>query len=95
VQAFELLGQIYIRERRLDAARDQFDAIARRDPRSVSARTMVAMLLEAQQHRDEAIRACEAVLGLQPTTGVARTTARGCMASREDSGLPVAVPSAR
>jgi Flp pilus assembly protein TadD len=32
---------------------------------------MLGMLLEAQQHRDEARRAYEAVLALQPTAGVA------------------------
>lgn len=71
MQAFELLGQMYIREGRLDAAREQFDAIARHDPRSVGAATMVAMLLEAQQRRGDAVRAYEAILAAQPTAAVA------------------------
>ena len=71
MQAFELLGQMYIREGRLDAAREQFEVLASRVARPVGARTMVAMLLEAQQRRADAIRAYEAILALHPTAGVA------------------------
>jgi Tfp pilus assembly protein PilF len=71
MQAFELLGQMYIREGRLDAARDQFETLASRDPRSLGPPTMIAMLLEAQQRRADAIRAYEAVLAEHPAAGVA------------------------
>ena len=71
MQAFDLLGQLYIREGRLDAARDQFDAIASRDARSIGAPTMSAMLLQAQQRRADAIRAYEAILAVHPAAGVA------------------------
>jgi Tfp pilus assembly protein PilF len=62
---------MYIREGRLDAAREQFEAAARQDPQSIGARTMVAMLLEGQQHRADAVRAYEAILAAHPTAGVA------------------------
>ena len=71
MQAFELLGQLYIREGRLDAAREQFETLAGRAPQSVGARTMVAMLLEAQRRRADAIREYEAILASHPTAGVA------------------------
>jgi len=71
MQAFELLGQMYIREGRLDAAREQFETLARRDQRSVGPPTMIAMLLEAQQRRADAVRAYEAVLAVHPAAGVA------------------------
>jgi tetratricopeptide (TPR) repeat protein len=71
MQAFELLGQMYIREGRLDAAREQFETLASRAPQSVGARTMVAMLLEAQRRRADAIREYEAILASHPTAGIA------------------------
>jgi tetratricopeptide (TPR) repeat protein len=71
MQAFELLGQMYIREGRLDAARERFEALASRAPRPVGARTMIAMLLEAQQRRADAMRAYEAILAVHPAAGVA------------------------
>jgi len=71
IQAFELLGQLYIRDGRLEAAREQFEALARRAPHSVGVPTMVAMLLEAQQRRLDAIRAYQAILAEHPDAGVA------------------------
>jgi tetratricopeptide (TPR) repeat protein len=71
MQAFEFLGQLYIREGRLDAARDQFAAIARGDERAVGARTMIAMILEAQHRRGDAVREYEQILASHPAAGVA------------------------
>ena len=71
LEAFQLLGQLYLREQRLDAAREQFSEMARRDGHAVSAGTMVAMILEAQHRRVDAQGAYERILAEQPGAAVA------------------------
>lgn len=56
---YTMLAQLYVRQRRLEEARSEFEGMARRDPSAVAARTMVGMLLEAQGKRDEARKSYE------------------------------------
>ena len=53
------LAQLYLRQKRVDEARAEFEGIAQRDPSNVGAWTMVGILLEQQGKRDEAIKAYE------------------------------------
>ena len=59
---YMLLGQLYVQEKRLDAARTEFEGMTKRDPRAVGPRTMVGFILEMQGKRDEAKRWYEATL---------------------------------
>lgn len=68
---YSLLGQLYARQRQLDDARQQFEDIVKRDPKSVGARTMVAMLLESQGKKAEAEKAYEQVLAIDGRAPVA------------------------
>ncbi|MBM3777319.1 MAG: tetratricopeptide repeat protein [Acidimicrobiia bacterium] len=70
-QAFLSLARLYAGQRRLDHARTEFEALARRDPSSVIAPTMVAVILEAQRKPDEARKIYEEVLAATPTAGIA------------------------
>src|SRR5581483_10408725 len=71
LEAYALLGQMFMRDGRLEQARREFDAIAARGPGQVGARTMVAMILEAQGRSNDAKAAYERILGDAPAAGVA------------------------
>ena len=71
LQGYNLLGQLYARQHRLDEARTRFQDVQRRNPKSVSAGTMVGMLLESQGHATEAEKEYEKVLAIDPHAGVA------------------------
>ena len=52
------MAQFYLRHKRIDEARAEFEGIAKRDPSAVMARTMVGMLLDQQCARgsEESLR---------------------------------------
>ncbi len=57
-----MLAQLYLRQKRIDEARAEFEAMVQRDPSDVMARTMVGILLDQQGKRDEAKKAYEAAV---------------------------------
>jgi Flp pilus assembly protein TadD len=57
-----MLAALYLKEQRLDEARREFEAMAKRDPRAAGPRTMVGMIMEAQGKRDDAKRWYEATV---------------------------------
>jgi tetratricopeptide (TPR) repeat protein len=59
---YTMLAQLYMRQRRIDEARAEFEGIVQRDPSALGARTMVGILLEAQGKRDEARQSYEATV---------------------------------
>jgi tetratricopeptide (TPR) repeat protein len=59
---YEMLAQLYLRQRRTDDARAEFEAMAQRDPSAVVPKTMMAMLLDLQGKRDEAKKVYEATV---------------------------------
>jgi len=68
---FALLAQIYIDGRRVDPARQEFDAIAGRETGNVSARAMAAVLVHAQGDIAGAAKRYEDVLKADPRITVA------------------------
>jgi tetratricopeptide (TPR) repeat protein len=70
-QAYGLLGRLYLSQRRLDEARAEFEAVARQQPRSVGAHTMVATILDYQNRKDEARKRYEQILAVDPEAPVA------------------------
>lgn len=68
---YGLLAQLYVKQKRLDEARKQFETITRRDPRSIGARTMIGVILEAQGKREEAKKTYETLVADVPAAPVA------------------------
>lgn len=62
LEAYTLLGHLYIRQQRLDDARAEFEQIAKRRPESVSARTMIGMILDVQQKHDQSRQVYENIV---------------------------------
>jgi len=59
---YNMLGQLYVQQGRLDEARSEFEGMVQRDPSAVGPRTMVGMLLEMQGKRDNARQSYEATV---------------------------------
>jgi tetratricopeptide (TPR) repeat protein len=70
-EAYSMLGDLYFSEKKLDAARQQFDQIAAQRPRDVGARTIAGMMVETQGNVDEARKRYEQVLQIDPNAAVA------------------------
>ncbi len=68
---YNMLAQLYIKQRRLDEARIEFEGLVQRNPSAVGARTMVGMLLEAQGKHDEARKSYEATVNAGHSAPVA------------------------
>jgi tetratricopeptide (TPR) repeat protein len=71
ILAFGMLGEIYISERRLEAARLEYEKLVAKDPTSIAGHTIVAMILEAQHKTDEAKRRYLRVLEIDRNAVVA------------------------
>jgi putative PEP-CTERM system TPR-repeat lipoprotein len=67
---YVLLAQLYLQQQRLDAARTEFEEIAKRDSKAVGPRTMVGVILEAQGKREDARRWYEATIAEIPNAPV-------------------------
>jgi tetratricopeptide (TPR) repeat protein len=66
-----MLGQLYLSERKLDEARAEFDALASKQPKSVAAHTMVAMILYAQGKTADAQKRYEQIIAIDNRAAVA------------------------
>jgi len=71
LEAYRVLGQIYVGEGRLDAAIEQYQALVGVQTSDVSAQTMVAKLSQVLGNVDDARQRYETVLGLDPNAGEA------------------------
>ena len=68
---YAMLAQLYIRQKRTDAARAEFEGMVERDPNAIGARTMIGMLWEAEGKRDEARKSYEATVKVNENAAVA------------------------
>ena len=80
-----MLGSFYIAQRRPDAALREFEEVARRQPKSVAAHTMVATLLDAQQKTEEARKRYEQVLAIDADAPVAANNLAWIYADRGEN----------
>jgi tetratricopeptide (TPR) repeat protein len=69
--AYGLLGQLFIQQKRLADAKDQFQELLKRNPRSVPVNTMLGMLLEMQKDLPAAELQYQKTLGVDPNAAVA------------------------
>ena len=71
LQAYGMLGSLHALQNRLADARSEFERIAQRDPRSIAALTMVAVLLDMDRKYPEAEAAYEKVLSIDSRAAIA------------------------
>jgi putative PEP-CTERM system TPR-repeat lipoprotein len=71
LDAYELLGQLYVSQGKLDRAIEQYETIAQRARRPTGPRTMAAILHEARGDRPRAKQAYEAIVASDARAGVA------------------------
>jgi tetratricopeptide (TPR) repeat protein len=71
LQAYGMLGQLYVMQNKLDQARDKFSELARRQSSPVAAETMVGMILQMQGRPSEAQKQYERVLAIDARAPVA------------------------
>ena len=71
LQAYALLGSIYLSGQKLEEARREFEALAARQSRPVSALTMTGVILQTQGRTDEARKRFEEVVALDRYASVA------------------------
>ena len=71
LQAYGMLGQLHLSQKRLDEAVKEFDALAARQQRPVGALTMSGVILQSQGKLDDAKRKYEDALGIDSRAAVA------------------------
>ena len=71
MNAYSVLGRVYVAQHRLADAFAQFDAAAKRRPTDYSIATMAAMILQMQNKADEAQKRYEAIVAASPKAAVA------------------------
>jgi tetratricopeptide (TPR) repeat protein len=69
--AYNVLGQLYVQQSRLDEARKEYEAVVTKRPNDVGAMTMVAMIAQVQGQPDEARKLYQRILDVDPTAAVA------------------------
>lgn len=69
--SYAMLGQLYMTQRKLDEARTEFEALAKKQDKPVGPLTMSGIILQAQGQNDLARRRYEEVLALDPRAAIA------------------------
>ena len=69
--AYTMLGRVYLADNRLDAARTQFEKVAKEQERPVGALTVLGMIDQMQNRIPDAQKAFELALKADPHAGVA------------------------
>lgn len=85
LEAYSLLGNLYVKQKRLDEARREFEALAARQTKPVGAQTVLGMILQMQNKPDEAIKAYDQALRLDPSAPVAANNTAYLYAQRGEN----------
>ena len=85
LQAYQLLGRLYVSQGKLDEARAQFETMAKQDPHPVVASTMIGIILQTQNKPAEAKKRYEEVLQLDPHAAVAANNLAWLMSEGGDN----------
>jgi len=85
LEAYSLLGGIYIKQNKLDAARHEFETLAGRQEKPIGAHTIIGMLLQLQKQDDEALKAYQRALDLDPSSPVAANNVAYMLADRNQN----------
>ncbi len=85
LEAYSLLGNLYVKQKRLDEARHEFETLAARQTKPVGAHTVLGMILQMQKKPDEAIKAYGEALRLDPSAPVAANNTAYLYAQRGEN----------
>jgi Flp pilus assembly protein TadD len=94
IDAYGLLGQLYLSQQRLGEALTEFDRIAARQPKAVGVRILAAMIVQLQNQTDEARKRYEQVLEIDGRAAVAANNLAWIYAEKGDN-LDVALQLAQ
>jgi tetratricopeptide (TPR) repeat protein len=94
LEAYQILGEMYAQQQRLDDARKEFEEVVKRQPQSIQARTMIGMILDAQQKPDQSIKIYESIVSGGGRAPVAANNLAWIYASRGEQ-LDVALELAQ
>jgi Flp pilus assembly protein TadD len=94
LSAYAALGQIYAKQNRIPEALAEFDALAKRDPKPVTALTLSGMLMEGQGDKAGAQQRYERAVQLDPNAAVAANNL-AWMYAQSGSRLDVALQHAQ
>lgn len=92
--AFELLGRLYLSQRRLPEALAEYDRLAERQPSSVAASTMAAMIQQTQGNRADARQRYERIIQVDAKAAVAANNL-AWMYAEENNDLDMALQLAQ
>jgi Flp pilus assembly protein TadD len=95
LEAYNALGRLYITQRKLDAARAEFEAMAERTPKPVGALTMVGMILQTEGDVAGARARFERVLQIDPQAAVAANNLAWIYAANGGGDLNAALQLAK
>jgi tetratricopeptide (TPR) repeat protein len=84
LEAYGALAQLYVSQRRLDAALVEFEQLATREPRPVAALTFAGIILQGQGKTNEARDHFVRVLALDPDAAVAANNLAWLYAQTDD-----------
>jgi tetratricopeptide (TPR) repeat protein len=82
LEAYQILGEMYAKQQRLDDARKEFEEVVKRQPQSIPARTMIGMILDAQQKPGESMKIYEGIVNSGERAPVAANNLAWIYASR-------------
>ena len=82
LEAYTLLGQLYVSQRKLDQALAEYDKLAARQPGAIMPQTMAGLILQAQGKPDEARERYERLVEVAPRAAVASNNLAWMYASR-------------
>jgi tetratricopeptide (TPR) repeat protein len=79
---YEMLGQLYLSQEKLELALKEFEALSTRQAKPVASLTMIGMILEQQGKVDAAIKRYEDVLAIDSRAGTAANNLAWILADR-------------
>ena len=94
-QPYEMLGRLYLSQKRLDEAVLEFDEVLRREPRAVGAHTMIGMIRQVQNRIPEARDRYKRALDIDPTAVVAANNLAWLHATTTGGDMEVALQLAQ
>lgn len=71
MEAYGMLGQVYLSQNKLDQARVEFENVVKKQPRSVGAHTLIGMILQQQGKDAEAMDQYRRTVEIDPRAAVA------------------------
>jgi len=96
LDAYEMLGQIYLKQGQLDSALEKYRRMAEHAPQASGPPTMIGMILQTKGDRDGARKQYQAVLAKEPRAAVAANNLAWMLAEdgKYDDALKLATVAA-